>query len=123
MVNAMTKGPRKIPLNKEAKKLLRKQRKAFIKKFGREPGEGDPIFFDPNAPGPEPVLLDEQKVRADILEGMKAAGLPPQLIFAYAKTGLLVMEGMEHMADPDDLAEYNAAIDEYFALEAQKKGG
>jgi hypothetical protein len=27
---------------------LMEQRQAFIDKFGREPGPGDPVFFDPD---------------------------------------------------------------------------
>jgi hypothetical protein len=28
--------------------MLRAQLEAFRKKFGRDPGPGDPVFFDPN---------------------------------------------------------------------------
>jgi hypothetical protein len=31
------------------------QRKAFIDKFGREPGPGDPVIFDPDKDVPTPI--------------------------------------------------------------------
>jgi hypothetical protein len=45
------------------------------------------------------------------------------LVYAYQRTGFIVNEiGYKNMS-PDDRAEYDAAIDEYFAMEdAQEKG-
>ena len=43
----------------------------------------------------------------------------PHLAYAFAKTGLMLMEGMEEYYDPADDAEYRAAIDEYFRLQAE----
>jgi hypothetical protein len=53
---------------------------------------------------------------------MLAAGTPPQLVYAYQKTGFLVNEtGYKNMSS-EDKAEYDAAINEYFAMEdAQEK--
>jgi hypothetical protein len=43
---------------------------------------------------------------------MRQAGLPPQLIYAYERTGFLVnKEGYDAMR-PEDRKEYDAAIDE-----------
>jgi hypothetical protein len=67
--------------------LLRKQREAFVKKFGREPGPDDPIVFDPDADSP--VALTKDKLRTQMIEVMQAAGSPPHLVFAYAKIGLI----------------------------------
>jgi hypothetical protein len=53
---------------------MREQREAFIKKFGREPRPDDPIFFDPDAD--TPIGLSEEKLRAQTLEAMRAAGMP-----------------------------------------------
>jgi hypothetical protein len=38
--------------------------------------------------------------------------------YAIEKTGLMLMEGMEGVYPPDAVAEWKAAIDEYFELEA-----
>ncbi len=35
--------------------ILKEQRRAFIEKFGREPGPTDPVFFDPECDNPTPL--------------------------------------------------------------------
>jgi len=35
--------------------ILQEQRRAFIEKFGREPGPSDPVFFDPDCETPTPL--------------------------------------------------------------------
>ena len=54
---------------------------------------------------------------------MLAAGTPAHIVYAYQKTGFIVNEtGYKNML-PEDRAEFDAAIDEYFAMEnAQEKG-
>jgi hypothetical protein len=93
-------------------KLLRAQREDFIKKFGREPGPDDPVFFDPNKDVPAP--LNARAVDQEIVDGMKAANLPPQFIYAYEKTGYILMNGQNYARVIRE--EYQAAIDEYFFL-------
>ena len=54
---------------------------------------------------------------------MLAAGTPPQFVYAYQKTGFLVNEtGYKNMSS-EDRAEYDAAIDQYFAMEDRQKNG
>jgi len=112
-----------VPISREMARDLRKQRKAFIKKFGREPGPGDPVFFDPDAPGPEPVQMSEAKARTDMLKAMSQAGAPPAIIYAFSKSGLILSkEGIEEgLYPPDVVAEWEAAVDEYFRLEDEGK--
>jgi hypothetical protein len=50
-----------------------------------------------------------------MVAAMRAAGIPPHLIYAYERTGLLLMEESYKNLSPEDKAEYDAAIDEYFA--------
>jgi hypothetical protein len=71
-------------------RVLESQRKAFIKKFGREPGPDDPVFFDPDLP--TPTKLDRDETRAATLTAMRKAGTPAHLVYAYEKTGFLVNE-------------------------------
>jgi hypothetical protein len=98
---------------------LREQRQAFVEKFGREPGPADPVFFDPDADSPVP--LSEEKVRAAMLEAMQDVGIPLHLVYAYTKTGFIVGDDGYKNMRPADRAAYNAAIDEYFAMEEAKK--
>jgi hypothetical protein len=73
---------------------------------------GDPIIVDPDKD--EPTKLDPMVVGPQILDGMRQAGIPAHLIYAYEKTGLMLMEGREYSKAVR--SEYNAAIDEYFYL-------
>lgn len=118
----MTKPPRAIDRARDAERLLRKQRKAFIRKFGREPTEADPVFFDPAAPGPDPVALDQNAIRALAIESMTKAGTPPQFIYAYVKTGLILSDELRDTYPADVRAEYDAALREYFELEDDGRG-
>src|SRR5258706_9101896 len=77
---------RAVPLNHEARTELKAamavQRDKFIARFGREPGPDDPIFFD----------LDEDQLREDTADAMRAAGISPALTYAYEQTGLIVTQ-------------------------------
>lgn len=47
---------------------------------------------------------------------MVAADFPPQIIYAYEKTGLIITEFNRHLCSKKDLKAWKAAIEEYFAL-------
>ena len=63
-----------------AKAAIRDQLRAFRKKFGRDPGPDDPVFFDPDAPGDQPVPISEEALRDGTLAAMKQAGTPPEIV-------------------------------------------
>ena len=71
-----------VPLPAEAVAILHEQRRKFVERFGREPGPGDPVFFD--LPHPEHV------------EAMMVAGLDEAIVHAFEKTGRLVTEQNRH---------------------------
>lgn len=100
-------------------KALRRQRKKFIKKFGREPGPDDPVFFDPDAD--EPVGFPPEKMKAQFIEGMKKAGIRAEIIYAYSKTGALLSERNLDNYPRDLVAECNATVDEFREIEKQAK--
>jgi hypothetical protein len=93
-----------IPLNQEILDILDEQRQKFIQKYGREPGPHDPVFFDL----PHPEQVEHLTVQA-----MKEAGIDPALIYAYEQTGRLVTEDNRRLLSEADLAEWDAAIEEY----------
>ncbi len=105
------KGKRAGQLSPEVVKTLEKQKETFRRKFGREPGPEDPLFFDPNADTPQPLDMDE--MTALVVEAMAKAGVEPTRIYAYRKTGLIVTEENLHLLSEQDLAEWEAAIQEY----------
>ena len=61
-----------------------------------------------------------KKIKQDVIAAMRAGNIPPQLIYAYQRTGfLLSKEGYESLS-PEDKAEYDAAIAEYYAKNKAK---
>jgi hypothetical protein len=95
-----------VPLSEEMAEALEEQRQEFIRRFGREPGPDDRIFFD------APPL---EHVEHHMVEGMKRAGINPAFIYAFEKTGLIVTEDNQDLISDKDLAEWTAAIEEYEA--------
>jgi SEC-C motif len=95
-----------IPMSPEMREVLEEQHRKFVERFGREPGPGDKIFFD---------LPHTEHIEHMTVQAMKAAGLDPAIIYAYEQTGRLVTEENQHLLSEMDLAEWNAAIEEYEA--------
>lgn len=98
---------------------LGEQRLAFIKKFGRDPAPGDPVFFDPDAD--EPTEMPPVKLEAEVLDAMHKAGTPPEFVYAYRKTGLLGIADRSAWP-PERRKEWEDAIGEYLALPAPAEG-
>jgi len=74
-VEIMPDGSRKVSLSAHAAEILEHQREIFREKFGRDPGPGDPIFFDLNADTPQALPeLDPNVLEAVALE----AGVRPR---------------------------------------------
>jgi hypothetical protein len=76
---------------RELHKALFDQRIAFVRKFGREPNLGEPIFFDPDKDVPTPAPLD--KIRIDVVEALLIAGLDDDEIKAF-------LRAVAHQPDP-----------------------
>jgi hypothetical protein len=94
-----------MPLDDEMIDLLQQQRQKFIDRHGREPGPDDAVFFD----APPAEHLEFRTVQA-----MQQAGIDPAFIYAYEKTGgLLVTEENQYRISTQDLAAWQAAVEEY----------
>ena len=102
---------RSTPMTREVREALEQLRQAFVAKHGREPGPDDLLF--PDMPHPE-------HLEAMMVEDMEAAGLDPAFIYAFEQTGLLVTEQNQHLIPETDLAEWDAAVEEY---ERKKRQG
>ena len=62
-----------VPMTPLVHQALLEQRKAFIEKFGREPGPNDPVFFDPDKDVPTPI--DPARFDADLEKAIWDAGI------------------------------------------------
>jgi len=83
-------GYKSIPLSPKLAEGIQKQFQRFTEKFGRPPGPEDPIFFDPSADEPRPVI--DEVMDQHMLEAMHKAGVRPEMIYAYQKTGRIVTQ-------------------------------
>lgn len=116
---AVTKS---VPLNDGAMEAFEMQRQAFIEKFGREPEGDDPIFFDPDQDTPQPMSMAMMDEMQDMMvEVMMKSGIRPEIIYAYKRTGFLLTEENYHLATPEDLAEWESAIDEFEVMKGAKR--
>jgi len=83
----------------------------FRKRFNREPGPNDQIFFR--------VPAIEELVKK-LLASMKKAQVDPAFIYAFGKTGLIVVsENMDSLTGAE-IQLWQEAIDEYRALQIKQ---
>jgi len=107
----MAQQSRHIPLSPEALEAIERQLEAFRRKFGRDPNDNDPILFDPDADGPVP--LSDEKYERTMIEAMAEVGISQAMIFAFKRTCRIVTERNKHLLTPEELREWNDAVDEY----------
>ena len=100
---------RRIRIGDDLTEALEDARDHFISVFGREPGRGDPVLLSRYL-GSEQDLEDRT---AELLEG---ADIPPEYVYAYRKTGLLVTEDNKSKHRDPALAEWDEAIQEFHVL-------
>jgi hypothetical protein len=115
------KGDRTIEIGPELKAALHNQLRGFREKFGREPGEDDPVFFDPDADTPQPISSKQMdEISQKINQVMGEVGIDPALIYATQKTGRIAppSEWVYYAMSPEEKAEWHAAIDEYETIAA-----
>jgi DNA-binding Lrp family transcriptional regulator len=59
------------------------------------------------------MISRSKKVMGDVIAAMRSAGIRPEVIYAYERTGFLVDEEGYKKLSAEDRADYDAAIDEY----------
>ena len=72
-----------VPMTPRVHDALLAQRKAFIEKFGREPGPDDPVFFDPDKDVPTP--MGHGRLDADLEKALRGAGIDSRKAEAIRK--------------------------------------
>ena len=96
-----------LPIGPELGEILQRQREKFVAGYGREPGPDDPIFFD--APS-------DDEYDAAVTKAMEQAGVAPQVIYAFRKTGRIITEENAKFVPATALEAWQHAIDEYDVL-------
>lgn len=100
---------KQVPLVPEAIEILNKAKKDYQRIFGRPPNKNaDPVFL-------MRYLVSDEETERLAVQAMRQAGVQPELIYAYQKTGgLLLTESNEDLATTKDMKDWDDAIDEYF---------
>jgi hypothetical protein len=95
---------RQIPVHPILEGIIEEQREHFKKVFGREPTPDDPFV---------PGVVSEKELEEATIEFLIKSGAPPEYIYAYQKTGLLVTEFNVNLIPDKDLEEWNSACREF----------
>jgi hypothetical protein len=87
----------------------------FREKFGRDPGENDPIFFDPHSDQPVPLRQEAlNELWERLADAMVCQGeMTPETAYAMKKTGFLVTEQTKDLLRDAELDEWKKALAEY----------
>ncbi len=105
----------------------REERNAFVAKFGREPTEEDPWYFDPDQDTPQPYSRESVRngtakicqwmievFGAEEPEGDPSDCYGQAIIFASRKTGLVVDQFSYVRLAKHEREAYNEALEEYW---------
>jgi len=88
----------------------------FRAKFGRDPGPGDPLFFDSTSAGPQRISAEQfAGLESFMLQMAAETGLSPEHLYVIKKTRSIVARENIHYRTPEDIAEWNAVVEEYAA--------
>jgi len=100
---------RVVPLGEKALRVLDDFELDYKRIFGRPPRKSDPISL-------AKYLVSPEDMRREMIDAMKKTGIRPEIEYAYRKTGLLLTKENQKVTPDLDIAEWDAAIDEFHAL-------
>jgi hypothetical protein len=112
-------GSRTIDMSPRMVLMMRLQKQLFRAVFKREPNEVDPVFWDREREhlGVFPIRLPSEDVK---FKWAVASGMRKPQAYAFAKTGMLIVGGNEHLYTEEQLEEWDDAIDEYEVLDLER---
>lgn len=96
------------PLTTEAMEVIEDARRSFELTFGRKPQKGDRAFVAAH-------LDPDNEILQVMLRASEEIG-KPHLVYAYQKTGLIIVDGIHSKLSPRDKADWDDAIEEYYDL-------
>ena len=112
-----TAAGRTIHLTPEAsgewRSTLEAQREAFVERFGREPGPGDPVFFDARAATPtfqreEDVLTDIELMAEAHRQELGPEGMA--IMTAWQELGYIVTSQTAHLFTAHEVEAFSDAL-------------
>jgi len=65
------------------------------------------------------MKIRQRKIKRDVVAAMRAAGIRPELVYAYERTGFLLDETGYKNLSAKDKAKYDAAIEDYLDNEGR----
>ncbi|UWE07444.1 hypothetical protein [Actinacidiphila bryophytorum] len=99
------------PVGREVQEGLEGQAAAFRDKFGREPGPGDPLFFDPDADEPTPLSREHfDNVMLDMAARAAELGMDPAFLLAWREVGYVVTEENMSMFTTAEVLVFSRAV-------------
>jgi hypothetical protein len=95
--------------------LLGERRSAFVARYGREPGPGDPVFFDAGATEATPRPLTEAEFREALSRAGVAEelGLEPAVVAALLEVGYMVTDRNAHLFSAEEIRAFKAAVERH----------
>lgn len=98
---------KRIPISPEMRKIVKELEADYQRYFERSPQGSDPIVLGK-------YLFSPEEIGRQTAEAMKRAGMRPELIYAYQKTGgLLLSRENEALMPEKDVQDWKAALDKY----------
>ncbi|MFI8928886.1 hypothetical protein ACIG3E_14565 [Streptomyces sp. NPDC053474] len=104
-------GSSVIRMSPKLQNDLERQLEFFREKFGREPGPGDPVFFDPDAD--EPTRLTREHFDNKLLEMAGRAaeiGIDPAFLHAWREVGYVVTEENRSLFTMAEVLAFSRAV-------------
>lgn len=95
-----------VPISPKVGRIIENAKNKFKRIFGREPKGNDPMMV-------EKYLVSIRDIERETLDAMLRAGTPPELMYAYRKTGRLLTKKASRLIPDKDVQEWHDAIAEY----------
>lgn len=106
-------GRKTIHMTPSQAKFMQLKVQLFRVVFGREPGHKDPIFWDRSREHEGIFPIDPAEDERQIRRAVAATDIRPEVGYAMALTGMVLMEQNEDLFSKEDLEDWEAAIEDY----------
>ncbi len=88
-------------------------RRDFVERFGREPGPGDPLLVDPDAPEPTPLSEDAFEAMLDRIADSVDDPVVKAKVLASRDVGYILTEDTLHLFSAQEIDRWEAALDRH----------